>query len=82
RRLPPPLFHARSRAGLLALAVVGLVVASFASLDLHLAALLSGDAMASMGRFLAEFAPPELAGDFVAKTAAAAGETLAMSALG
>lgn len=82
RRLPPPLFHARSRAGLLALAVVGLVVASFASLDLHLAALLSGDAMASMGRFLAEFAPPDLAGDFVAKTAAAAGETLAMSALG
>lgn len=81
-RLPPPLFSARSRAGWMVLAVLALVAASFASLDLHLAALASGDALASMGRFLAEFAPPELAGDFVAKTAAAAGETLAMSALG
>lgn len=81
-RLPPPLFSARCRACWLVAGVFALIVASFLSLDLHLAALASGEALASMGRFLAEFAPPELGADFLAKTAAAAWETLAMSALG
>lgn len=81
-RLPPPLFSARSRACWLVAGVLALIAASFMSLDLHLAALLSGESLASMGRFLAEFAPPELGADFLTKTAAAAWETLAMSALG
>ena len=81
-RLPPPLFSARCRACWLVAGVLVLIAASFLSLDLHLAALATPEALASMGGFLAEFAPPELAPDFVAKTAAAAWETLAMSALG
>ncbi|MBP6901473.1 MAG: phosphonate ABC transporter, permease protein PhnE [Burkholderiaceae bacterium] len=81
-RLPPPLFHARSRAGWLTLGVLALVLASFASLELPLAALFSRQALASMGRFLAEFVPPELAPAFVRQVLAAAWETLAMSALG
>lgn len=81
-RLPPPLFGARSRAAWLLAGVLALIVASFLSLDLHLAAFFSAESLASMGRFLAEFAPPETAPDFVAKVGAAAGETLAMSALG
>jgi len=81
-RLPPPLFDARCKACWLSAAVLLLVVASFASLDLPLAALFSGDAVASMGRFLAEFVPPDLAPGFVRQAAFAAWETLAMSALG
>ncbi len=81
-RLPPPRSDARCRGcGLLA-GVLLLVVASFASLELPLAALFSADALAAMGRFLAEFAPPELAPGFVRQVAFAAWETLAMSALG
>ena len=81
-RLPPPLFDARSRAAWLVLAVLVMVAASFASLDLKLASFLSGDSLASMGRFLAEFAPPDLSASFVARAASGAWETLAMSALG
>ncbi|MCE4539374.1 phosphonate ABC transporter, permease protein PhnE [Pelomonas sp. P7] len=81
-RLPPPLFTARSRAAWLVAAVLALVVASFLSLDLHLAAFLSGEALAGMGRFLGEFFPPDLSPAFVRKVAEGAWETLAMSALG
>ncbi len=81
-RLPPPLFDARCKACWLTVGVLVLVVASFASLDLPLAALFSADALASMGRFLAEFVPPELAPAFVRQVVFAAWETLAMSALG
>ena len=81
-RLPPPLFDARCRACWLVAGVLALVVASFWSLDLHLAELASGPALASMGRFLAEFVPPELGASFVRSVAVAAWETLAMSALG
>jgi phosphonate transport system permease protein len=59
-----------------------LVVASFVSLDLPLAALASADARASMGRFLAEFVPPDFSAPFLRSVATAAWETLAMSALG
>lgn len=82
RRLPPPLLAARSRACWLGAGVLVLVVASFASLDLHLASFVSGAALASMGRFLAEFVPPDLSAPFVRSVAFAAWETLAMSALG
>lgn len=82
RRLPPPLFSARCRACWLVAGVLALVVASFLSLDLHLAAFASGDALAGMARFLREFFPPDLSAPFVARVAAGAWETLAMSALG
>ena len=81
-RLPPPLFKARCRACWLVAGVLVLVVASFASLDLHLASFVSGAALASMGRFLAEFVPPDFSAPFVRSVAVAAWETLAMSALG
>lgn len=64
------------------LALLGLIVASFWSLDLQWAAFLSLDAARSMGRFLAEFWPPDFSVAFVAKLLPAAWETLAMSLLG
>jgi phosphonate transport system permease protein len=64
------------------LAVIVLVGLSFWSLDLQWRAFLSAEAMASMGRFIGEFFPPDLSRAFVGKVLVAAGETLAMSALG
>jgi len=81
-QLPPRLWHARCRACWFSAALLALVVASFASLDLQWAQFLSLDAARSMGRFLAEFFPPDLSADFVAKVLRGAWETLAMSALG
>lgn len=81
-RLPPPLFSARCRACWWLAAVLVLVLASFATLDLRLGEFLTGAALASMGRFLAEFMPPEVSTPFLAQVAKAAWETLAMSALG
>jgi phosphonate transport system permease protein len=81
-RLPPPLFSARCRACWLVAGVVALVVASFLSLDLRLAAFASGESLASMGRFLGEFLLPDLRPAFVGRVVAGAWETLAMSALG
>lgn len=62
--------------------MLALVVASFLSLDLHLAEFFSSAALAGMGRFLAEFMPPDLSLLFVRNVAIAAWETLAMSLLG
>ncbi len=81
-KLPPPLFDARCKACWFSAALLGLVVASFWSLDLQWAQFLSLDAARSMGRFLAEFVPPDLSPAFVAKVAVGAWETLAMSLLG
>jgi len=81
-RLPPPLFDARCTACWFSLGLVVLVVASFWSLDLQWAQFLSLEAARSMGRFVAEFFPPDLSAPFVAKVAWGAAETLAMSALG
>lgn len=81
-KLPPPLFSARCWACWLVAGVFALVVASFASLDLKLASFVSGEALASMGKFLREFFPPDFSAGFVRKVAAGAWETLAMSALG
>ncbi|WP_374434505.1 phosphonate ABC transporter, permease protein PhnE [Inhella sp.] len=66
----------------LLLGLVVLIVASFWSLDLQWAAFFSGAALASMGRFVAEFWPPDVSPAFLAKLLPAAWETLAMSALG
>ena len=60
-RLPLPLFDARCRACWFSAAMLLLVVASFCSLDLQWAQFLSFDAARSMGRFLAEFFPPDTA---------------------
>jgi len=81
-RLPPRLFDVRCTACWFMLAVLVLVVLSFWSLDLQWRAFLSAEAMASMGRFVGEFFPPDLSRPFLGKVLAAAGETLAMSALG
>jgi phosphonate transport system permease protein len=64
-------------AGLLAMAI-----ASFATLDLQWHKFLSGDAMASMGRFIKELLQPQTDLWFLRKMVWAALETLAMSALG
>jgi len=68
------------------LAVTGLlllaVVASFAYLATDYRALFSAESARTMGKFIGEFYPPDLSGAFVAKTAWAAVQTLAVSALG
>jgi len=81
-RLPPPLFNARCRGCWFVAAVLLLVVASFATLDLQWAQFLSLDAARSMGRFVAEFFPPDLSPAFLIKVGWGTLETLAMSALG
>ena len=81
-RLPPPLFDARCRACWFMAAVAALVLASFWSLDLQWAQFLSLEASHSMGRFVAEFFPPDTSPVFLRKVALATWETLAMSALG
>ncbi|HJV59360.1 MAG TPA: phosphonate ABC transporter, permease protein PhnE [Albitalea sp.] len=64
------------------LLVVAAVVASFVYLAIDYRALFNGDSARTMGRFVAEFYPPDLSGPFLAKTAWAALQTLAVSALG
>jgi phosphonate transport system permease protein len=81
-RLPPRLFHARCSACWATLGVMVLVAASFVSLDLQWRAFFSGEAIASMGRFVAEFFPPDTSTAFLSKLWRASLETLAMSALG
>ncbi|WP_305825123.1 phosphonate ABC transporter, permease protein PhnE [Massilia brevitalea] len=80
-RAPPP--PPRSwGTPLLLLALAVLVVASFATLRLDLAAFFTPDAAGTMAEFLAGFAPPDSATPFLLKTLDAAIETLSMSALG
>lgn len=81
-RLPPPLFHARSRALWFGAALLALVGLSFWSLGLQWSAFLSWESAQSMARFVGEFFPPDLSPRFVRKVAWGAAETLAMSALG
>ncbi len=81
-RLPSRMFDARCKACWVTLGIAVLVLASFWSLDLQWAAFFSGEAVASMGRFLGEFFPPDTQPAFLRKVAWATAETLAMSALG
>ncbi|HEY9029305.1 MAG TPA: phosphonate ABC transporter, permease protein PhnE [Burkholderiaceae bacterium] len=81
-RLPPTIFHARSRGLWFGATLLVLVVASFWSLDLQWGAFLSLEALQSMARFVGEFFPPDLSPAFVRRVAWASVETLAMSALG
>ena len=67
---------------LVAGALVAAVVASFVYLKLDFGGLVSADSMRSMRRFVAEFIPPDVSAPFLAKTAWAALQTLAVSAVG
>ena len=69
-------------AWLLVMALLALVVASFASLPLQLSAFFTAEALATTAEFLGGFAPPELAMPFLLKCLNATAETLSMSALG
>lgn len=64
------------------LGLLVLVALSFVSLDLQWGQMFSLASARSMGRFVAEFFPPDLSPLFVAKVARAGLETLAMSGLG
>ncbi len=81
-RLPPRLFDARCKACWFTACALVLVAASFASLDLQWARFLSGDAVARMGRFLAELLSPNFEARFWARLLPATLETLAMSVVG
>jgi phosphonate transport system permease protein len=61
--------------------LIALVMASFASLDLHWLAFFEPDALESMGRFIREFLQPDVKPTFLLKVLAASFETIAMSAL-
>lgn len=67
---------------ILVAALAALVAASFWSLPLKWAEFFTEDAARSASEFVAGFAPPEIAGAFLRKTAMATLETLSMSALG
>ena len=74
--------RARCKACWVTAGVLALVIASFWSLDLKWREFLAPDALATMGRFLAGFFPPQTEPAFLAKTWVALLETLAMSTLG
>jgi len=75
----PALVSAGCRGCWLLLAVLALVVASFWSLDLQWGQFLSLDAARSMGRFIAEFFPPDTSPAFLRKVALGTWATLALS---
>ena len=58
------------------------VAASFAYLAIDVRGLFTGESMRAMGKFVAEFFPPDLSPAFLAKTGWGALQTLAISALG
>jgi len=80
--MPARLFGLRCAACWSTLVVLALVVASFATLDLQWTRFFSADAMARMGRFLAELLHPTVEPRFLTRLAAACLETLAMSGVG
>ncbi|WP_281077781.1 hypothetical protein [Variovorax paradoxus] len=75
---PPPCLRCRIALLLIAAAVV----ASFVYLGIDYRALGSAESLALMGKFIAEFFPPDLSGGFLAKVGHGALQTLAVSALG
>ncbi len=81
-RLPPRLFDARCAVCWFMSGLAVLTVASFWSLDLQWEKFFSADALARMGKFLAELLTPSTDPAFVLKLAGASLETIAMSALG
>jgi len=79
--LPPAPRMRLSTAALLA-GLCMLMVASFATLSLEWRTLFTLEAARTTGEFLLGFAPPEMSLPYLGKTAQAAAETLAMSAVG
>jgi phosphonate transport system permease protein len=75
---PKPCYACLAVAAGVLLAVVG----SFVYLAIDLRGLFTGESLRSMGKFVAEFFPPDLSPAFLAKTAWGALQTLAISALG
>jgi phosphonate transport system permease protein len=87
RQTPPITFDGRAwrpcfacLAG--ALGLLAVVVASFAYLSVSWGDLFSAESMRLMGRFIAEFFPPDLSGSFLTRTAEASLQTLAVSSIG
>jgi len=80
--MPEPLRRARHSAIGLLLAIAGLIVASFVSLDLQWARFTDDQAVQRMVKFMKELLSPATESLFLVKTAVAALETLAMSAVG
>jgi phosphonate transport system permease protein len=72
----------RCKACLAVTALLILITASFASLDLKIAEFFSGDSVQRMAKFIQECTSPYLQQDFVVKVGKAALETLAMSSVG
>jgi phosphonate transport system permease protein len=70
-----------TRCRAVALAVLAAVAASFAYLAIDYRALFTTESLALMGRFVAEFFPPDLSPAFLAKTGWGALQTLAVSAV-
>jgi phosphonate transport system permease protein len=62
--------------------VLAAVVASFAYLSIDYGALFTAESIGLMGKFIAEFFPPDFSSAFLARTAWGALQTLAVSALG
>ena len=81
-RLPPKLFDLRCSVCWFMLGLAGLTVASFWTLDLEWGKFFSADSARRMGKFLGELLTPSGDPAFLAKTALASLETIAMSALG
>lgn len=81
-RLPPPIFDARCKACWFVVALLVLVVASFASLDLQWSRFFAPEALGRMRRFVAELLVPASDARFLAKLGPATLETLAMSIVG
>lgn len=81
-RLPPPIFDARCKACWFVVMLAALVALSFWSLDLQWGQFFSREAMARMGRFMAELMSPATDLAFLARLWPALLETLAMSVIG
>lgn len=81
-RLPPPIFSLRCTVCWIVLAMLALIVLSFASLDMQLARLFSVEAAQRMGKFVGELLSPSVDAAFLKRLGIASFETLAMSALG
>lgn len=81
-RLPPPIFSLRCTVCWILLAMLALIVLSFASLDMQLARLFSIEAAQRMGKFVGELLSPSVDAAFLKRLWIASFETLAMSALG
>jgi phosphonate transport system permease protein len=77
-----PLFDARCRACWFFAGLLILIAASFLSLDLAWGSFFSIDAVASMGKFIREFFPPDVSQPFLSKVWTGTIETFAMSLLG